>query len=71
MIRYKIDIIAALKQAGYSSYRIRKEKIFGELTLQMFRRGEFVASANNLDTLCSLLHCQPGDLLKYEENTET
>ena len=28
--RYKIDIIQALKEQGYSSYRIRKEKIFGE-----------------------------------------
>ena len=27
-IKYKIDIIAALKEAGYNTSRIRKEKIF-------------------------------------------
>ena len=32
--KYKIDVIAALKRAGYSTYRIRKEKIFSEGTLQ-------------------------------------
>ena len=29
-IRYKLDILEALKQAGYSTYRLRKEKILGE-----------------------------------------
>lgn len=64
-IRYKIDIVNTLKEVGYSSYRIRKEKIFGEATMQMFRKGEFVASENNLDMLCKLLNKQPGDLIEY------
>ena len=64
-IRYKMDVIAALKEAGYSTYRIRQEKIFGEATLQKIRRGEPV-SWENVDTLCRLLGCQPGDLVEYE-----
>lgn len=28
-IKYKIDILEALKEKGFTSYRIRKEKIFG------------------------------------------
>lgn len=64
-IKYKFDVMDALKKAGYSSYRIRKEKIFGESTLQMFRRGEFVSSGNNIEMLCEMLNCQPGDLLEY------
>ncbi len=27
MIRYKIDILAALKEAGYNTYRLQKEKL--------------------------------------------
>lgn len=64
-IRYKTDIVNALKEAGYSTYRIRKDKIFGEATLQMFRKGIFVSSGNNLEMLCKLLNKQPGDLIEY------
>ena len=37
MIVCKIDVLAALKSAGYSSYRLRKEKIMGEATMQKIR----------------------------------
>lgn len=65
-IVYKIDVMDKLKQAGYSTYRIRKDKIFGEATLQLFRNGEIVSTAC-LAKLCELLNCQPGDLLEYVE----
>ena len=41
--RYKIDVLDALKKAGFSTYRIRKEKIFAEGTLQNFRDSVIVA----------------------------
>ena len=62
-IRYKVNILAALKNAGYSSYRLRKDRIFGESTIQQFRDGE--VSLACLDKLCALLGCQPGDLLEH------
>ena len=65
-IIYKLDIIAALKAAGYSTYRIRKEKLLGEATLQKLRNGDPV-SWENISTICQLLNCQPGDLLEYRE----
>lgn len=64
MLRYKVDVIALLKQKNYSSYRIRQEKLIGESQLQKIRSGE-IASKETLNTLCSLLECQPGDLLEY------
>jgi putative transcriptional regulator len=64
MLKYKIDVLPALKAAGYSSYRLRHEHIFGEGTMSSFRRGN-VADAPVIDRLCALLHCQPGDLLEY------
>lgn len=65
-IKYKIDVLAELKNAGYSSYRLRQDKIFGERTIQKFRNKKIV-SADNLATLCELLNCQPGDILEYEK----
>ena len=69
-IRYKVDILAELKKKGYSSTRIREEKLIGQSYLQQLRRGEPV-SWKMLGTICSLLECLPGDLIEYvEEQTE-
>ena len=63
-IRYKVDILAELKKKGYSSTRIREEKLIGQSYLQQLRRGELV-SWKTLDTICALLDCQPGDLIEF------
>ena len=63
-IRYKVDVLAELKKKGYSSTRIREEKLIGQSYLQQLRRGELV-SWKTLDTICSLLECQPGDLIEF------
>ncbi len=63
MIRYRIDILAALKEKGFSTYRLRKEKIFGERVVQQLRDKE-PFSWEVLSRLCLLLECQPGDLLE-------
>lgn len=63
-MRYKFDVLAALRAAGYTSYKIRQEKIFAESTMQKFREGKPV-STDNIGTLCELLECQPGDILEY------
>lgn len=68
-IKYKIDIIADLKSKGFSTYRIRKEKLIGESTLQKIRTGELV-SWENIDTICTLLQCQPGDILEQVPETQ-
>ncbi len=68
--RYKIDIMQSLKNKGYSTYRIRKERLFGEKTLQDFRNGNVVFSESCFDKLCCILDLQPGDLLSYIPDEE-
>jgi len=63
-LRFKIDVISALKGKGYTTYRIRKEKILSESTLQKLRTGKGV-SWDNIETLCRLLDRQPGDIIEY------
>lgn len=63
-MKYKVDIIAGLKQAGYNTSTIRKEKIMGESMLQKIRSGQMVSWAT-LETICDLLNCQPGDIIEY------
>ena len=68
-IRYKTDVIAALKTAGYSTYRIRKDKLLAESTLQLIREDKPV-SWDNVATICGLLNCQPGNIMEYVEDGE-
>ena len=68
-IRYKVDIMAELKKKGYSSTRIREEKLIGQSYLQQIRHGELV-SWKALDTICALLECQPGDLVEFVEGVQ-
>ena len=63
-IRYKIDIMVALKEKGYSSTRIRDEKLIGQSYLQQIRHGELV-SWKTIETLCRLLECDIGDIVEF------
>lgn len=67
-IRYRHNnnptVLERLKDAGYSSTRLRKEKLLGESYMAQLRKGELV-SWKALSTICELLNCQPGDILEY------
>lgn len=65
---YKIEILQALKAAGYNTTRLRREKLLAENTIQQIREGKLVSWAN-IARICSMLQCQPGDILAYEANT--
>lgn len=63
-IKYKIDVLAALKEKGYNTNRLRKDKLLAEGVIQSLRDNKAI-SFSNLAKLCELLHCQPGDLVEY------
>ena len=63
---YKIDVLEKLKERGYSTYRLRKDKLLGEATIQHLRNNTLV-SWENIGRLCVLLECQPGDIVCYTE----
>ncbi|MBE6984928.1 MAG: helix-turn-helix transcriptional regulator [Ruminococcaceae bacterium] len=68
-IQYKIDIIAALKEAGYNTNRLRKEKLLSEGVLQALRENRYIA-LQNISKICELLKCQPADLIEYVEDVQ-
>lgn len=68
-IKYKVDMLTALKERGFTTYKIRKEKLLAESTVQALRRGEMV-SLENIARLCDMLDCQPGDILEYEKRAD-
>jgi len=68
-IRLKIDILSALKEAGYTSYKLRQEKLLGERAIQKLRNSE-LPSWNELNTICRLIDKPVGDLVEYVPDEE-
>ena len=58
-----------MKEKNLTTYKIRKEKIINESTLQHFRENKPV-STNSIAALCKALNCQPGDIMEYVEGEE-
>lgn len=65
-IVYKIDVLKELKEAGYNTSRLRKDKLIGEATIQKMREGQLVSWAT-IDTICALLNCNVGDVVEYQK----
>lgn len=70
MIAYKIDVLESLKEAGYNTTRLRKEKLLNESAIQYLRSGKPVG-AKALNNICMLLDMQPGNIIKYVEDDNT
>lgn len=64
MIRYKMPILEEIKRAGYSTARLRNEKLLGENAIQSLRHDEMVGIAT-LNKICCILNRQPGELIEY------
>ena len=68
MIIYQ-DILKRLSSCGWTTYRLVKEKQLGNGTLARIRAGMSI-STDTLDTICRLCQCQPGDLIRWEEDSK-
>jgi putative transcriptional regulator len=66
MLVYKIDVLSSLKEAGYTTTRLRKERLLNESAIQYIREGKPVG-AKALNNICMLLDMQPGNIIKYIE----
>ena len=69
MFSYKIDVLKALSERGYTSTRMRKEKIMSEATMQNLRKGKGITT-DTINTICIILRCQPSDILEIELTDE-
>lgn len=69
-IQYKINILDELKNNGFTTYRIRKEKLLSEGTIQKFRNNDTNVTLGNVEIICKLLDCQPSDIMEYVPDNE-
>lgn len=63
MLKYKINVLDELKKNGYTTTRLRREKILGESTLTRIREGKTSISCDSIGVICDLLDMQPSDIL--------
>ena len=59
-----------LKAKGYTTYKIRQEKLIGQGTLTAIKNGTGGLDAKTIARLCEVLDCQPGDLMEYVKEAE-
>jgi putative transcriptional regulator len=69
MFKYKIDVMKSLSDRGFTSSRMRKEKILSEATMQNLRKGKGITT-DTLNTICIILRCQPSDVLEIVPTNE-
>lgn len=63
-LTYKINVLQALKEKGYNTNRLRKERLLAEASIQSLRENKPISWAN-IEKLCGLLECQPSDIMEY------
>lgn len=63
MIKYKINVLDELAKKGYTTTRIRRDKLISEATLTRIRQGGDI-NTTTLNNICIMLRCQPGDVLE-------
>ena len=60
-------LFALLKENGYTTYKIRQDKLIGQGTLTAIKNGTGGLDARTIERLCRVLNCQPGDIMEYVE----
>lgn len=63
MYQYKIDIIKELSKRGYTTTKLRKNKIISEATLQNIRNNKSI-TLETINVICLLLRMQPNDIIE-------
>lgn len=63
-------LMALLKEKGYTTYKIRKEKLIGQGTLTALKNGTGGLDSKTIARLCKILECQPGDIMEYVPDDE-
>ena len=59
-----------LKEKGFTTYKIRQEKLIGQGTLTALKNGTGGLDAKTIARLCEVLDCQPGDLMEYVKDSD-
>ena len=60
-------LLKVLASNGITTHSIKKDKILSQDTLQSIKKG-YSISMTTLSHLCERFHCQPSDLIAWEDD---
>ena len=63
MYRYKINVIKALADKGYTSYTFKQNSTLSQGTLKKIKDGGNI-TLETLNAICIMLRCQPSDIIE-------
>ena len=58
-------LFSLLEEKGWTTYRIRKEKVIGQGTLTALKNGTGGLDSKTIARICKVLNCQPGDIMEF------
>ena len=61
------DVLSALKEKGYNTTRLRREKLLSEVTIQRLRDDKMV-SIDSLNSICNMLNCKPQKIIDWKSD---
>ncbi|MDR1066724.1 MAG: helix-turn-helix transcriptional regulator [Clostridiales bacterium] len=67
-IKYN-KLLALMEKKGVTSYTVKKDNLIGQATFKKIKEGGDI-DTRTIAKLCSLLDCQPGDILEYVPDNE-
>jgi putative transcriptional regulator len=59
-----------LDEKGWTTYKIRQERLIGQGTLTALKNGTGGLDSKTISKLCKVLGCQPGDIMEYIEDNQ-
>lgn len=65
MLRYKFDVGRALEEKGINLYVCKNTKVLSQDTFRKIKEGSTKINLSAIDKVCSILDCQPGDLIEH------
>ena len=65
---YKIDVLDALREKGYTTFVLRKKRMLSESTIQKLRNNVII-SLEQIGVVCDLLDVTPWDLVECYHDT--
>lgn len=69
MYYYKIDVVQAMADKGYNSYRLKKDNLMSQGTLTKLKNKENV-TIKTLNDVCCMLRCDISDIIEIKPTNE-
>lgn len=69
LIKYKIDVVKALSDRGYNSYKLKQSRALSQGTLKKIKDKQNV-TLDTLNAVCCMLRCQISDIIEVEFTDE-